>query len=437
MNNRKIKRALDLTKLNSLKMDMEKCFRCSLCKMAPLPVVRNPEFTDACPPSRLFHYHAYSGSGKQIMALSLLDGRIEIDSKLADIVYACHLCGYCDVACKFIMDAERHSVNMALREAVAERGFAPPALVQAMENLQSQGHAMRKPARSPGAWADGLNLKVLPEQKADVMLFAGCVTRGDDRSVEVARKLARLLTHAGVDIGILGDSEPCCGLPAYWAGYRDIYAEMAESAAGLIESTGVKTMVVTSGSCLGSFRSKYPEYARGPDIEILHATEFLRQLIEEERLVLSRPINKKVTYHDPCYLGRQSEPYVKWEGEEKTTLGVMTYRDPPKKINYGTEGVYDPPREILRAIEGLEFNEMYRIREYSYCCGAGGGVLQTNPELARSAALHRIEEARDVGAEVLVTACGMCESHLGDVGEKAMPVTDIIDLVFEAAGIEE
>ena len=114
----------------------------------------------------------------------------------------------------------------------------------------------------------------------------------------------------------------------------------------------------------------------------------------------------------------------------------MTYRDPPKKINYGTEGVYEPPRAILKAIAGLDFKEMYRIREYSYCCGAGGGVPHTNPELAHSAALHRIDEARDVGADVLVTACALCETQFRSVGENVIPVTDIIDLVFEAAGIE-
>jgi len=430
--------------LKNLKTDMGKCFRCSLCKMVPLPVVRHPEFTDACPASRLYHFHGYSGSGKQIMALSLLDGRIEPDPALAGIAFACTACGYCDVACKFIMDAERHQVNMALREHLVDRGLSPAAHQKIMENLSAYGYSGEKPERSPGAWAEGLALPVLLKQKAQTLLFAGCVQRDDDPSARVVRKLARLLLHANVDLGILGDAEPCCGLPAYWTGHRKVFTNMASTAAELLDGLGVRTVVAASGSCLGAFRSKYPEYAKAPEVEVLHATELLDRLIEDGRLKLTRPVRAKVTYHDPCYLGRQSEPYVKWEGEEKTTLGVMTYKDPPKPISRGVNGVFDPPRQILQKIPGIEFREMYRIREYSFCCGAGGGVPQAYPELGRSAALHRLEEACEVGAQQLVTACALCETHCRSVQEDAepergnkIPVLDIIDLVFEAAGLED
>lgn len=423
---------MDLTALNSLKTDMEKCFRCSLCKMVPLPTVKNPEFTDACPASRLYHFHGYSGSGKQIMALSLLDGRIEADSAMAQIVFACTTCGYCDVACKFIMDAERHQVNMALREHLVHAGLFSDAHKKVVDTL--------KVHKNCGAWADGLGLPVLPEQKADILLFAGC-GHGDD---QVARKLARLLVHAGLDVGYLGDAEPCCGLPAYWCGFSKDFSKVAASTSALINSLGVKTVVAASGSCLGAFRSKYPEYASAPEAEVVHATELLARLIDEGSLSLPKALKAKLTYHDPCYLGRQSEPPAEWEGEEKIALGVMTYTDPPKPINFGTEGVYEPPRKILEKIPGVEFVEMYRIREYSFCCGAGGGVVEAYPELARSAAMHRLEEARDVGAEKLVTACAHCRAHLinaqEDTEHKAdekLPVVDIVDLVYQAAGLED
>ncbi|UCD84291.1 MAG: (Fe-S)-binding protein [Deltaproteobacteria bacterium] len=435
---------MDLIRLKSLKTDMEKCFRCSLCKMIPLPVVRHPEFTDACPASRLFHFHGYSGSGKQIMALSLLDGRIEPDEALARAVFTCTACGYCDVACKFIMDAERHRVNMVLREHLVDRGLSPPAHKKVRENLRTYGNPKGRPERTAGAWAEGLGLKVLPERKAEVLLFAGCVPSNDPQSAEVVRKLARLLLHAGVDLGILGDAEPGCGLPAYWMGDRDLFTKMASDAVSIFSKTNVRTIVAASGSCLGAFRSKYPEYARAPDVEVLHATEFLLRLISEGRLSLPRPVRARVTYQDPCYLGRQSEPYAKWEGVERTALGVMTYTDPPKPVSRGVKGVYEPPRQILRAIPGIEFNEMYRIREYSFCCGAGGGVPAAYPELARSAAQHRLTEARAVGGELLVTACAYCEAHFRRVQEdggsqkqpEKMKVVDIIELVYEAAGLD-
>ncbi|MBW2225037.1 MAG: (Fe-S)-binding protein [Deltaproteobacteria bacterium] len=116
-------------------------------------------------------------------------------------------------------------------------------------------------------------------------------------------------------------------------------------------------------------------------------------------------MKRRVTYHDPCYLGRQSEPPQAWEGEEKLSHGVLTYFDPPKPMNNGVNGVYDPPRRILDQVQGLELVEMHRIREYSFCCGGGGGVPEAHPDVARAAAASRVEEARDVGAETIVSAC--------------------------------
>lgn len=426
-----------MTGLESLRADMEKCFRCSLCKMVPLPVVRHPQYTDACPAARHFHFHGYSGSGKQIMALSLLDGRIEPDQALANVTWACTACGYCDVACKFIMDAERHRINMALRELLASRGLTPPALHQTIDNLKTHGRPGGPPPNPIGSWAKDLGVKTLPEQKAHVLVFAGC---GQDGDPAIARRMARLLIHAGLDVGVMKD-EPCCGLPAYWAGQRDLFAEMAKSAAARIEATGAKQAVVLSGSCLGAIRSKYPEYASRVGIEVVHVSELIAKLIDEGRLTLSRPVRARVTYHDPCYLGRQSEPFQEWGGEEKLALGVMTYTDPPRPVNRGVNGVFDAPRKVLAAIPGLEFIEMHRIREYSFCCGAGGGVPLAYPELGRSAARHRLDEANDVGAEVMVTACSHCEAQFRDAveqgTERSPEIVDLIDLVFQAAGLED
>lgn len=428
-----------LSRLRELEAEMKKCFRCSLCKMVPLPTVLNSKYSDGCPASREFHFHGYSGSGKNIMALSLVDGRIEVDQTLADITYACTACGLCDVSCKFIMEAERHAVNMALREHIVDEGFGLPVHQAMIGNLEEYGHPDGSPMNPPSSWADDLGLKILPEERAPVLLFAGCLQCSSPESAEVARKFARLLVHAGVDFGILGNAETSCGLPAYWTGYRDVFTKTANHLTNLLDALEISTIVTVSGSCLGAMRSKYPEYARAPKARVLHASEFLAQLIEDGRLRLTRPVRRRVTYHDPCYLGRQSEPPLTWEGEHKVTHGCMTYTDPPKEINRGVSGVFDEPRQILRAIEGIDFVEMYRIREYSYCCGGGGGVPLAYPELARSAALHRLEEAIDVGAECLVTACHHCRMNLSEsqqsAGKRLLPVVDIIDLVYEAADI--
>jgi Fe-S oxidoreductase len=308
-----------------------------------------------------------------------------------------------------------------------------------IKNLQEYGNPEGRTEGHGPSWAKDLGLKILPDQKAPILLFTGCL-RCEPGATEVARKCASLLKHAGVDFGIMRESETSCGLPAYWTGHRDVFANIANRLVGQLDEMGVETIVTVSGSCLGAFRSKYPEYARAPKAQVLHITEFLAQLIKDRRLLLPKPIARKVTYHDPCYLGRQSEPPLTWKGEQKVTRGCMTYTDPPKEINRGVNGVYEPPRHILRAIKGLEFIEMQRIREYSYCCGGGGGVPLAYPELARSAALDRLEEAVDVGADYLVTACHHCRANLSgsqkSLKEPLLPVVDIIDLVYEAADID-
>jgi Fe-S oxidoreductase len=205
-----------------------------------------------------------------------------------------------------------------------------------------------------------------------------------------------------------------------------------------LDQTGVKTVVTLCGEDLGMLRGKYPAYSRAPRARVLHASEFLLSLIQKGKLCFSRPIHQTVTYHDPCYLGRQSEPPRAWQGEERLTHGVMTYFVPPKPINYGVNGVFDAPRQLLCLIPGLQLVEMQRIREYAFCCGGGGGVPDTHPNVARIAALERIEEAGTTGAESMITACQHCRQNLTRWQEESsMPVLDLVDIVYEAAGLSQ
>jgi len=407
---------MSLERLESLRGDMKKCVRCSLCKLVPMPTIQQTKFTSACPPVDEYHFHAYSGGGINVMALALLDGRISVDRDLAQIISACTVCGACDVSCKFIMTAERLDVILALKEYLVESGFAPAPKAESQPWLPH--------------WADGMSLKTLPESKAEILLFAGAGTRHDPHHAVTARKLAELLQQVRVDFGILAD-EPGSGIESYWVGQRQLFSEQARAAVEALDNAGVKTIVTLCGEDLGMLRSKYPRYSRAPQAKVLHVSEFLLPLIQKGRLRLTKPVDQKVTYHDPCYLGRQSEQPTEWHGEERQTHGVMRYFTPPKPINYGTGGVFDAPREILRVIPGLRFFEMHRIREYAYCCGGGGGVPAAHPNVARSAAFQRLDEARDVGAETLVTACQHCRQNLD---RTSMLVVDLVDLVYTAAG---
>jgi Fe-S oxidoreductase len=411
---------MSLERLEVLRDEMKKCVRCSLCKLVPLPTIQQTRFTSACPPVDAYHFHAYSGGGMNVMALALLDGRIRVDRDLAYIVSACTTCGLCDVACKFIMAAERLDVIIALKEHIAEAGFA------------SSPRKEDKPILPH--WGDGLKLKTLPEIQSDVLLYAGVGARYDPQHAATARKLAVLLQRAVVDFGILAD-EPESGTDAYWRGRRQVFAEKARIAADRLDEAGAKIIVTLCGEDLGMLRSKYSRYGHAPKAKVLHASEFLLLLIQK-KFRLNQSIKQSVTYHDPCYLGRQSEADQSWQGEERRTHGVMRYFTPPKPINYGVNGVFDAPRQVLRAIPGLHFVEMHRIREYAYCCGGGGGVPETHPQVARAAAIQRLDEAQDVGAEMLVTACQHCRNNLTRWQDgPSMPVVDLVDLVYEAAGL--
>lgn len=429
---------MSLERLESLRHEMTKCVRCSLCKLVPMPTIQDTRFTSACPPVDEYHFHAYSGGGIQVMALSLLDGRIDLDHDLAQIVAACTTCGMCDVSCKFIMSAERQDVIMALKEHLVESGLALPGQQARCDNLALFGYTRGEPKINPGEWAHGLEIKKLPGNHADVLLFSGAGTCQDDRHAASARKLALLMQKAGVDFGILAENEPDSGIEVYWTGHRQLFEKQSSKVVDLLDQTCVNTVVTLCGEDLGMLRGKYPTYSRAPKARVLHASEFLLQLIQKGKLNLSNPIHQKVTYHDPCYLGRQSEPPQDWEGEEKRTHGVMTYFVPPKPVNYGVNGVFDAPRQILEKIPGLQLVELKRIREYAFCCGGGGGVPDTHPRVARSAARHRLDEARSTGADVLVTACQHCRENLDHWQEDdPMPVVDLVDMVYQAAGLSE
>lgn len=428
---------MSLNELEALRQEMKKCVRCSLCKLIPMPTIREAQFTSACPPVDEYHFHAYSGGGLQVMALSLIEGRIEADQDLASIAAACTTCGMCDVACKFIMAAERMDVIMALKVHMAETGQLLPEQKTRAENLERYGYAAGEPLREPGSWAQGLGIKKHPEEKADVLLYVGAGVHHDEKHALSARNLARLLQKAGVDFCILGENEPESGIEVYWTGQQERFEIQADRVVRIIEDTGVRTIVTLCGEDLGMLRAIYPSKGKHIRAQVLHASEYLLALIQQGRLKLTNPLSRKVTYHDPCYLGRRSELPQTWEGEERLTRGVMTYFVPPKPINYGVNGVYDAPRKLLGKIPGLELHEMQRRREYAYCCGGGGGVPDVHPNVAQTAAHQRMAEASKSGAEILVTACQRCRQNLTRwQDEDPLDVAELVDLVYEAAGLE-
>ena len=250
---------------------------------------------------------------------------------------------------------------------------------------------------------------------------------------KIAQATAKILKKAGVDFGIAGDAEMCCGGRAYQMGYRDDFLKQAKKNMALIQKAGVKTVVTACADGYHAFKVLYDQYKLKGDLEVLHISEYIDRLIKEGKLKLRKKVNMTVTYHDPCRLGRLGEPWIHWEG--KKVPGDRFVFDPPKQYRRGTNGVYEPPRDVLKGIPELRLVEMVRIKEYAWCCGAGGGVNESNPEFAMWTANERIDEAGSTGAEAIVSACPWCEKTLNDAIKAAggsMKVYDIVELVEKA-----
>jgi Fe-S oxidoreductase len=167
-------------------------------------------------------------------------------------------------------------------------------------------------------------------------------------------------------------------------------------------------------------------------LKVFHITEYLDQLLKEGKLKPKKKLPMLLTYHDPCHLGRLGEPWIPWEGVEKKVFKQMYIYDPPKPWRKGTHGVYEPPRDVIKSIPGVELVEMERIKEYAWCCGSGGGVKEAYPDFAIWTALERIGEAKASGAEAMVTACPWCKRNFTDAIKESgarFKVYDIVELM--------
>ena len=413
--------------------DVEMCCRCSACKHIPLQKIRGVEHSDACPSIAKYGFHAYSGSGRLLIAKEMLTNGFNYTDKLLDIVYNCQMCGACDISCKYAMDMEVLLPINEFRIRCVETGHTYSALDKVINSLRQQGTMVPGAKGKRAAWAAGLGLKDATKEKVEVYYHVGCLTSYDKNYQKLAKATARILKKAGVDFGIGYENESCCGGRAFQMGYKDDFLKQAKKNMAMLKKAGVKTLVTSCADGYQAFRVLYDKYNLKGELEVLHITEYLARLIKEGKLKLNKKVNMTVTYHDPCYLGRLGEPWIQWEG--KRIPGYKFVFDPPKEYRRGSNGVYEPPREVLKSILGLKLAEMDRIKEYAWCCGAGGGVNQSNPEFASWTATERIEEAESTGAEAIASACPWCEKNFNQAIKASgsnLKVYDIVELVEKA-----
>ncbi len=414
--------------------DVQGCSRCSSCKWLPFNQIKSWRFAKNCPSICRHNFQAYAGSGKMMIANSLLCGRSEINEAVAEIIYRCQLCGACDTACKaYRDDIDITEVLLELRSLCIEQGQMMIEHMAMLDALKREDNVLGEPKAERGDWAEGLSVKDINTDQSEVLFHAGCRFSYDRGLRETVRGHVRLLMSAGLDVGIGGKEESCCGGRAYELGYRGEALNYAEDLVSRVKASGAKVLVTGCADCYAHFRYLYPRMGVELPCEILHITEYLQNLLGAGRLRLREEIPLVVTYHDPCHLGRMSEPFLgDWRGNKL---------DRPVSLKRaGSKGIYDPPRKVIASIHGMELVEMERIREYSWCCGAGGGVLEAFPDFAGWTARERIEEAQATGAEALVTACPWCERVLSDAAsdmDAHISIHDLTDLVLRAAGMLE
>ncbi len=380
---------------------MESCNSCGQCRFILGPKAKNQEFVEVCPIYSRYLFESYSGQGLINIAQELLEGTLEYNDEMLKLIYSCTTCGACDINCKSVRDMEVMDTILALRAKCVEDGRGPmpehrefAGFVEKNHNIYGKEHSHRFD------WLpEGTNLS----DKADTVYFAGCTTAY--LYPDIARDTVKILQAGGIDFKVMNAEEYCCGAPLWRTGQMTEARKLVEHNLNALKKQKIKTLVVSCAECYGTFKGLYPRIAE-LDFEVLHITEVIQKLLKEGRLKLNKKQELKVTYHDPCLLGRLSELYVPWKGE----IQAFGYHQPPKKFRRGTNGVYEAPREILKAIQGVELTEMTRNAENSFCCGGGGGVPSAFPDFSLWVAGERLKEAAATGAEAIVSCCPFCES---------------------------
>lgn len=412
---------------------IKRCVRCSVCKWIPQVQIKSQKYASGCPAIDIYNFHPYSGGGKIILALAYEMGRIKPTKELRDIIYKCTECGSCDVTCKYMNTLEPLEIIMKLREKLVKVGCGPMPEQQAyIEAVKAVHNPYNEPHEQRMDWLPD-DIKLDPNAK--LLYYVGCTS--SYRRKEMAIAAARIMNKAGVPFNILQGDEYCCGSPVLRTGDIATFENILNKNLDIIESKGIDKIVFSCAGCYDTFKVDY-SLRRNYNFKVLHTTELFNNLIESGQLKLTVNVPLKVTYHDPCHLGRNAERYEDWDGDPVQLMPLVSINIPPKPKRMGAKGVYNAPRNILYKIPGLEFVEMERIQEYAYCCGAGAGVKSAFPNMALKIAKLRIEEAEDSVADVLVSACPFCSTNFQDAMlsySSKLKYFDISELILMAMGM--
>jgi Fe-S oxidoreductase len=371
-----------------LESHLQSCYQCGTC-------------TGGCPVARKSKLNI-----RRLVSQFLLKKDLD-DLKEKLELWDCTTCKTCSIRCP--MGVKPMDLIIGMRSLLVEEGDIPETIADALESMNRRGNPWGKPKNAKTEWMKGLpqeiNVKDFSKgDRAPLLYFVGCTPSFDSRVQKIPKALVLILQQAGIDFGILGNEEPCCGSEIRRMGESGLFETIAQKNMAMFEAVHAERIFT---SCPHGFNALKNEYPQG-QFEVLHATQLLTTLLQEGKLSFRQEIKKVVTYHDPCFIGKQNN-------------------------------IFNEPRTLLKAIPGITLKEFDRSRERSLCCEGGGGRMWVEASLDKAQRLSRtrVEDAVALGADVLATACPFCLLTLEDAvktsgHEKILQVMDVVELLAEA-----
>jgi Fe-S oxidoreductase len=321
-----------------------------------------------------------------------------------EAIWACTTCGYCQTHCPVMIDHIPNIIDQR-RHLVMMEAKVPSVLQGALKGLENNSNPWNVSAAGREDWIGDLEVPRLRDKgQAEYLLFVGCAGSFDSRNVEVMHALCTLLNEAGVDYAVLGTEEGCCGDPARRVGHEYLFQMQAPQNITTFQKYKVGKVVTACPHCFNMIANEYPDFGL-ENVEVIHHSELLSELVDRGKLKLKSGEKTKVTFHDSCYLGRHND-------------------------------IYEAPRKVLGAVDGIEQVEMPRNRREGFCCGAGGGRMFMEEDLGTRINHNRIDEAAETGADEVCTACPFCLTMLGDAiketeRSESLRARDIAEVMLE------
>ncbi len=405
MSHREKSQRMDASLLTFRQMlELEGCVRCGEC-IKWCPTFAEKKRDEITPMEKIhllrrFIRGQYGGVLARIFGFRPpTDGDLE---QFSSGVYDCTLCGRCREVCP--VNIQTRSLWIAMREQLTEAGCYPELLDKVRDTISGSHNISGDDNLDRNVWSENIELSAqdfVGKREAEVCYFVGCVSSFYPMVYGIPRSLVSIMEEAGVTYTTLGGDEWCCGFPLIVAGMGEDAEALARYNAAKVHELGVRTLVASCPSCYHTWEYDYPRVLGRPlGFQVIHATELVADLIRQGRIRLG-PFEEKVTYHDPCDLGRHS-------------------------------GIFDAPREILAAIPGLELIEMKDNREMSLCCGGGGDVEMADADLTSAVARRRLAQVEETGVRYLISACQQCKRTLATAARRnkvRLKVLDILELV--------